>query len=74
MGKPYVIQHCVKAHNDRTQKKLYQIYVTDCLRGIARAMEAPRYADLIRPPEDPEDEETRSQEEIVSHVFRGFHK
>lgn len=44
----------------------YRVYVTDCLQISIGAKSSPRYADSLRP------EETRTSEEIISHISDGL--
>ena len=72
MGRGYVIDHCAAALQAEEKEKAYRIYVTDCLRMIAKNT-APialgeyigkRYLDII----NPKPEETRTADEIIDHI------
>uniref|UniRef100_A0AAU8B6A7 Uncharacterized protein n=1 Tax=Dulem virus 33 TaxID=3145751 RepID=A0AAU8B6A7_9CAUD len=72
MGQMYVIDHCMTALQSDKREEAYRIYVTDCLRLIAKNT-APmahgeyigkRFADII----NPKPEETRTADEIIDHI------
>lgn len=71
-GRSYVIDHCVAEIKKENELEVYRVYITDCLRLIAKNV-APiahgeyigkRYAEIIHP----KPEETRTAEEIIDSI------
>lgn len=77
-GKHYVIEHFINAQKQKNDEKVYRAYVTDAIKLIAELygsthhaqINIPRYVDV----ENPKKEETRTAEEIIENVFKGFKK
>jgi len=70
MGIGYVIDHCVSYSQDKRDRKILELYITDALKIItentAKSVEGTyltvRYSDIVNPTKDP------TQEEIIDGI------
>lgn len=77
LGRRYIIEHIATDYRRRKVYEVYQIYVTDCLKGIAdlnmkyfsrnsnSELVTKRFADILHP----ENIDTRSGEEIANDIM-----
>jgi len=74
-GSGYVIEHCIAAFSLSQKRKLFEVYITDCLKLIAENTAGLsrqgkylklRYLDIADKPQKPV--ETRSAEEIIDDI------
>lgn len=84
MGSGYVIETCISAFLDNKKRRLYEEYVTECLRIIAkntamaghqggeREYVTVHYRDMIKT--DKPQKDTRTGEEIISDIKAKFAK
>lgn len=71
MGRGYVIEHCVSTLKLIIQQEIRDIYITDVLKGIAKAVGIEtnmRYADVVQQLKQPQIEEERTPEEIINAI------
>lgn len=74
LGSGYVIEHCIAALDDLSEKRAFEAYVTDCLKaltentaGEAKNYMKSRYVELVNFDTKPRKEQ--SAEEIKSNIF-----
>lgn len=78
MGRVYLIEHCVYEHNRKQERRAYETYVTDRLKGINDSVAgflggrtaSKRYFDILMQMSNTQPEETRTADEIISSISK----
>lgn len=78
MGRVYLIEHCVYEYNRKQERKAYEIYVTDRLKGINDSIAgylggrtaSKRFFDILMQMSNAQPEETRTADEIISSISK----